>query len=52
LKVNRVNPVVTLDVTANKSPVYSLEYNLHRYSFFFFIVNVVLVFYSQPGNKA
>jgi len=30
LKVNRVNPVVTLDVTANKSPVYSLEYNLHR----------------------
>lgn len=30
LKVNRVNPLVTLDVTANKSPVYSLEYNLQR----------------------
>lgn len=30
LKVNRVNPVVTLEVTANKSPVYSLEYNLQR----------------------
>lgn len=30
LKVNRVNPVVTLEVTANKSPVYSLEYNIQR----------------------
>lgn len=30
LKINRINPVVSLDVTANKSPVYSLEYNLQR----------------------
>lgn len=30
LKANRVNPVVALEVTANKSPVYSLEYNLQR----------------------
>lgn len=30
LKINRINPVVTLEVTTNKSPVYSLEYNLQR----------------------
>lgn len=30
LKVDRINPVVTLDVTTDKSPVYSLEYNLQR----------------------
>ena len=32
-QVDRINPVVTLDVTSDKSPVYSLEYNLQRYSF-------------------
>ena len=30
-KVNRINPSVTLEVTSDKSPVYSLEYNLQRY---------------------
>ncbi|XP_015765490.1 PREDICTED: WD repeat-containing protein 34-like [Acropora digitifera] len=31
LKVNRINPSVSLEVTSDKSPVYSLEYNLQRY---------------------
>ncbi|XP_015768459.1 PREDICTED: WD repeat-containing protein 34-like, partial [Acropora digitifera] len=30
LKVNRINPSVSLEVTSDKSPVYSLEYNLQR----------------------
>ncbi|XP_068709025.1 cytoplasmic dynein 2 intermediate chain 2-like [Montipora foliosa] len=30
LKVNRINPSVTLEVTSDQSPVYSLEYNLQR----------------------
>ena len=31
-QVNRINPVVTLEVTSDKSPVFSLEYNMQRYS--------------------
>lgn len=30
LKVNRINPSVSLEVTSDKSPVFSLEYNLQR----------------------
>lgn len=30
LKVDRINPVITLDVTTDRSPVYSLEFNLQR----------------------
>ena len=41
-QVDRINPVVTLDVTTDKSPVYSLEYNLQRY-IPLFVATVVLI---------
>ncbi|KAK3714549.1 hypothetical protein QZH41_014224 [Actinostola sp. cb2023] len=31
LKTNRINPVVTLEVSSKKNPVHSLEYNIHSF---------------------